>query len=309
MNKGVFKMTADAKVGLLLGLVFIVIIAFLVNGLPSFLQSASAEDVVINTITPPTGPDLVIDDRVMDTARQLQPEMRFRQSQPPQDVVLLNPQNASPAAAVEPVMPPAPVEPVQPVETAVARTAEVSAPAAASTPQVTYVTPAASSSETTAAVGSTAAPKGRVHVIQNGETLSSIAQKYYGKEEGNRRAVIQKLYEANRKVLTSQDKVRVGDKLTIPPLTDAAGGSAVASKTPEASQTLLTKFSTMLERPAKEDQKQITEYTVKQGDSLWSIAQRMLGDGKRYKEIIQANQDKIKDADDLTAGMSLKIPK
>jgi hypothetical protein len=38
MKKGVFKMTADAKVGLLLGLFFIVIIAFLVNGLPNFIQ-------------------------------------------------------------------------------------------------------------------------------------------------------------------------------------------------------------------------------------------------------------------------------
>jgi hypothetical protein len=31
-------MTADAKVGLLLGLVFIVLIAFLINGLPGFLN-------------------------------------------------------------------------------------------------------------------------------------------------------------------------------------------------------------------------------------------------------------------------------
>jgi nucleoid-associated protein YgaU len=309
MNKGVFKMTADAKVGLLLGLVFIVIIAFLVNGLPSFLQSASAEDVVINTITPPTGPDLVIDDRVMDTARQLQPELRFRQTEPPQDVVLLNPQGVSPAATVEPVMGAAPVQPVQPVEPVQPVAAQPQAqPTAVLSPQVTLVTPAASSSDTTVAIQPATAPKGRIHVIQNGETLSSIAQKYYGKEEGNRRAVIQKLYEANRKVLASQDKVRVGDKLTIPPLTEMVGGTP-AAKAPEASQTLLTKFSTMLERPAKEDQKQITEYTVKQGDSLWSIAQRTLGDGKRYKEIIQANQDKIKDADDLTTGMSLKIPK
>lgn len=36
-------MTADAKVGLLLGLVFIVIIAFLINGLPNFLNDVSAE--------------------------------------------------------------------------------------------------------------------------------------------------------------------------------------------------------------------------------------------------------------------------
>ncbi len=42
-EKGVSRMTADAKVGLLLGLAFIVIIAFLINGLPDFWDGSRAK--------------------------------------------------------------------------------------------------------------------------------------------------------------------------------------------------------------------------------------------------------------------------
>lgn len=33
----------------------------------------------------------------------------------------------------------------------------------------------------------------------------------------------------------------------------------------------------------------LTKYTVKKGDTLWSIAKKFLGDGNRYKEIQKAN--------------------
>jgi nucleoid-associated protein YgaU len=45
-EKGVSYMTSDAKVGLLLGLVFIVIIAFLINGLPGLLSNGSSNAAV-----------------------------------------------------------------------------------------------------------------------------------------------------------------------------------------------------------------------------------------------------------------------
>ena len=57
-------------------------------------------------------------------------------------------------------------------------------------------------------------------------------------------------------------------------------------------------------RPAYGKQTQTT-YTVKKGDSLWRIAANLLGDGKRYKEIMQLNglsHDVIK------VGQKLKIP-
>ena len=52
-------MTADAKIGLLLGLIFIVIIAFLVNGLPNFFRTEEAP-AAIDTSIPEPQPNMVI---------------------------------------------------------------------------------------------------------------------------------------------------------------------------------------------------------------------------------------------------------
>lgn len=48
-------------------------------------------------------------------------------------------------------------------------------------------------------------------------------------------------------------------------------------------------------------------YTVKDGDSLWKIAQEQLGDGNRYKEILKLNPGLSEDQT-LKVGMSIKIP-
>lgn len=52
----------------------------------------------------------------------------------------------------------------------------------------------------------------RVHEVRKGDTLSRISLKYYGKATGWRR-----IYEANRSVIDSPDRLDVGLKLQIPP--------------------------------------------------------------------------------------------
>ena len=44
-------MTSDAKIGLLLGLVFIVIIAFVINGIPSFFDRDGSDEVINTSVT------------------------------------------------------------------------------------------------------------------------------------------------------------------------------------------------------------------------------------------------------------------
>lgn len=47
-------------------------------------------------------------------------------------------------------------------------------------------------------------------------------------------------------------------------------------------------------------------YTVKGGDTLWGVAQSQLGDGARWKEIMEANKLQSRE---LSAGQVLKLPK
>ena len=48
-------------------------------------------------------------------------------------------------------------------------------------------------------------------------------------------------------------------------------------------------------------------YTIKSGDSLWSIAQKQLSDGNRFKEILKLNPQ-ISAKGNLVVGAKLKIP-
>ncbi|MHC5156524.1 MAG: LysM peptidoglycan-binding domain-containing protein [Planctomycetota bacterium] len=50
-----------------------------------------------------------------------------------------------------------------------------------------------------------------------------------------------------------------------------------------------------------------TEYIVKDGDSLWKIAEQQLGNGMRYKEILLLNPN-ISEKQTLVVGSKLKLP-
>jgi len=51
-------------------------------------------------------------------------------------------------------------------------------------------------------------------------------------------------------------------------------------------------------------------YTVKRGDTLWSIAAdpAVLGDATQWRKLLEANRDVLKSPDRLRPGMTLKIP-
>lgn len=49
-------------------------------------------------------------------------------------------------------------------------------------------------------------------------------------------------------------------------------------------------------------------YVVQKNDNLWNIAKAKLGSGTRYKEIFEANRDKIQDPSKIQVGQELRIP-
>ena len=273
-------MTADAKVGLLLGLFFIVIIAFLVNGLPNFIQEENTSPPNASIIAQP-GQDIVLDNGASDAVHRLYPRRVTvqRTTQPTQETIVLDSSPEQIPQVEIPDLVPQRHTPVVIVNNSPAVVQEVAK-----------------------------ASKARTHVVKSGEILPIIAKHYYGEEEGNRRIVIQKLYEANTRILKSPDHVRVGQKLTIPSLDELLNTSRGVVKAPSPTKTLLSKFPAIFKRAGKKDIGSVSEYVVQEGDSLWSIAKQNLGDGNRYAEIVRLNKGTIKRANDVVIGTRLKIP-
>jgi len=143
------------------------------------------------------------------------------------------------------------------------------------------------------------------YAVCEGDNLADIAKKFYGPEGGNRRANILRIFEANRNLLRSPHKIYVGQKLVIPPLTASGPDESILSSSMfEADTSIGRKHLSTNEREAG----QSYQYTVQEGDSLWAIADALLGDCRRYKEISRLNAGILTDEDRLAVGMRLRIP-
>jgi len=54
-------------------------------------------------------------------------------------------------------------------------------------------------------------PYAQYHVVQKGDTLSKIADEYYGDK-----MLYPQIFDANRDILTDPDKIKPGQRLLIP---------------------------------------------------------------------------------------------
>lgn len=137
------------------------------------------------------------------------------------------------------------------------------------------------------------------YVIQKGDTYELIARHFYGSTKHWK-----VIADANPDV--NPTKMKVGKKITIPPnpsdeVTKPPKVDKVKSKTKEPIEPKETE-----KHPLSEE----GTYTIKKGDSLWTIAQNAYGNGGKWKKILEANLDKIPSEDAmLKVGMVLTIPK
>lgn len=114
------------------------------------------------------------------------------------------------------------------------------------------------------------------YTVERGDTLWAIAVKFFG--DGNQ---WKKIYKDNKEVISDPNRIYAGQVLTINVAALTAGQGTVQGDT----------------------------YTVQPGDSLWKIAEKVYGNGRRWRKIYEANADRISDASKIYAGQTLVVPK
>lgn len=50
-------------------------------------------------------------------------------------------------------------------------------------------------------------------------------------------------------------------------------------------------------------------YVIQKGDTLWAIAEKHYGNGAKYKAIVDANKEVIKDENKIFPGQKIRLPK
>ncbi len=127
------------------------------------------------------------------------------------------------------------------------------------------------------------APKEKMeYLVRSGDCLSKIAQRELGSVKN-----LGRLLEVNG--LSSNSTLRVGQRLILPHIGDSAPVRGKDLKRDPA--------------PALES-RDWAMVTVKEGDSLWKIAARVLDDGNRYREIMDWNQ---LNSETLQPGTKLRV--
>jgi nucleoid-associated protein YgaU len=146
------------------------------------------------------------------------------------------------------------------------------------------------------------------HKIASGETIAILAQHYYG--DSSRTAEI---LEANPQ--KDPRRLKIGDAIVIPAPKETAQAAAkpeskspteAAEKTQTAKPAEVAKASGA-EKPAQASASKT--YQVREGDTFYSIAKAVYGNGGRWTEIYQLNKATLKnDPKHLKPGMVLKLP-
>jgi nucleoid-associated protein YgaU len=141
------------------------------------------------------------------------------------------------------------------------------------------------------------APTFSTYTAEAGDTVSRMAAKFLGaNNKANRQAII----DANASLKDNPDKVIVGQAYMIPDHTNVSVATA-GTPTPAAPATPATPAA-----PSPDAGEYF--YTVKSGDSLWKIANNELGDPSAVDAIKELNTSVLKGKEVVQPGMKLRLP-
>lgn len=138
----------------------------------------------------------------------------------------------------------------------------------------------------------------RFHDVAQGESMFAICRQHYGDT-----SLAQALAKFNK--MDDPAQLRVGRRLLIPPAETLGGKSKVQPNAMPTSPTIAN--PTAVAANAPKPAAKAKTYTVKSGDSLSLIAQRLLGDKERWRDLQKLNRDVIDDPDNLRVGTVLRL--
>lgn len=133
----------------------------------------------------------------------------------------------------------------------------------------------------------------RFHEVRPGESLSSIAKYYYGD-------TYNALQLARFNKIDNPNRLSVGHRLRIPLTAPAFSGLASSGNANPSSAS---------PTPPAPDVTQYASYTIRSGDVLSKVAQRLMGTSKRTNELYELNRNVITNPDRLIPGTVIKVPK
>lgn len=140
----------------------------------------------------------------------------------------------------------------------------------------------------------------RTHRVRGGDTLTRIAQEYYGSRSGK---LVKALFEANQSVMSSPDLLVVGKVLVLPQVAGFQAPDKAAGGKP----------STAMQKPTQSKSKPKNNsptrwYQIKENDRYETIANRELKDAKRWREIYELNRKIFPDPNRIQSGVRIRLP-
>lgn len=135
-------------------------------------------------------------------------------------------------------------------------------------------------------------PQVKQYAAVSGDTVYKIAQKFYG---GKTKENVDLILKANPALAANPNKIVVGEKYNIPAKTaeENRGGTATPPTPIYANNTTANE----------------TAYTTQPGDTLWKIAVEQCNTPNAVNQILELNKDQLRgDARNLKPNMKLKLP-
>ncbi len=139
------------------------------------------------------------------------------------------------------------------------------------------------------------------YVVQPNDSFWTISEKFYGTG-----AYFRALAEHNRSRIPYEERLAVGDMISVPDLSELEANYADLCPKPERREAVKTQAAAL---GGAGMQTSGQTYTVQEGDTLFDIARYELGDRRRWVEIYQLNRHVLgEDFDYLRPGLKLVLP-